>query len=74
MRIRTRLDSSSEWTTDSLIRYIKVVGGPSAREGLLVGLKNGSVLQLYVDNAFSMELIKQATPIRCLDMSARYQW
>jgi len=35
-----------------------------------VGLKNGSVLQIFVDNAFPIELIKQNTPIRCLDVSA----
>lgn len=59
-----------EWMMESLIRYIKVIGGPSGREGLLVGLKNGQIMKIFVDNAFPIMLLKQATSVRCLDMSA----
>lgn len=60
-----------EWNLDALIRYIKVVGGAPRREGLLVGLKNGHVMKIFVDNAFPVTLIKQATAVRCLDLSCR---
>ncbi|XP_073900563.1 intraflagellar transport protein 122 homolog isoform X7 [Castor canadensis] len=59
-----------EWQMESLIRYIKVIGGPPGREGLLVGLKNGQILKIFVDNLFPVVLLKQATAVRCLDISA----
>ncbi|XP_061864222.1 intraflagellar transport protein 122 homolog isoform X3 [Colius striatus] len=59
-----------EWMMESLIRYIKVIGGPPGREGLLVGLKNGQILKIFVDNVFAIVLLKQSTAVRCLDMSA----
>ncbi|KAL4824370.1 hypothetical protein H8958_019426 [Nasalis larvatus] len=59
-----------EWQMESLIRYIKVIGGPPGREGLLVGLKNGQILKIFVDNLFAIILLKQTTAVRCLDMSA----
>ncbi|XP_061187801.1 intraflagellar transport protein 122 homolog isoform X4 [Saccostrea echinata] len=59
-----------EWLMESLIRYIKVIGGPSGREGLLVGLKNGQIMKIFVDNAFPIMLLKQSTSVRCLDVSA----
>ena len=59
-----------EWVLDSMIRYMKVIGGPPKREGLLLALKNGSVMKIFVDNAFPIPLVKQTTPIRSVDISA----
>jgi intraflagellar transport protein 122 len=71
-----------EWALDALIRYIKVIGGVPAREGILVGLKNGQVpnactphtqcaqiLKIFVDNPFPVELLTIASAVRCLDIS-----
>jgi len=59
-----------EWVMESLIRYIKVIGGPAGREGLLVGLKSGLILKIFVDNPFPVVLLKQQTSVRCLDLSS----
>lgn len=58
-----------EWILASVIRYIKVDGGKAGSEGVLVGLKDGQILKIYVDNAFPIELIKQSSSIKCLDIS-----
>jgi hypothetical protein len=53
-----------EWMMDAVVRYIKVAGGPAGKEGLLVGLKHGAVLKIYVDNPFPIPLIKHTCSIR----------
>ncbi|PFH37462.1 WD domain, G-beta repeat-containing protein [Besnoitia besnoiti] len=58
-----------EWNLGSVIRYIKVVGGPPAAEGILAGLKNGEVVQIFTNNPFPVTLVKQAHAIACLDVS-----
>lgn len=62
-----------EWVLDSDIRYVKTVSGPPKREGVLVGLKNGSVLKIFIDNGFPIPIVKQTTPIRVVDISADRQ-
>ncbi|CAB4004101.1 intraflagellar transport 122 homolog, partial [Paramuricea clavata] len=54
---------------ESLIRYIKVIGGTPGKEGLLVGLKNGQILKIFTNNPFPILLLKQQTSVRCLDLS-----
>ena len=51
-------DTEREWVFDAVIRYIKVVGGPPGGEALLVGLRNGAVMQVFVGNPFPLELVR----------------
>ncbi|KAL0279839.1 UNVERIFIED_CONTAM: hypothetical protein PYX00_001315 [Menopon gallinae] len=58
-----------EWVMESTIRYIKVIGGPAGREGLLLGLKDGEVWKIFMDNAFPIHLVKVPSCVKCLDLS-----
>jgi intraflagellar transport protein 122 len=54
---------------DSPIRYLKLVGGPLNCESVLIGLKNGGVYQVFVNNPFPQFLAKQTGIIYCVDMN-----
>ena len=68
-----RGNKEREWIMESLIRYIKVVGGPPEREGLLIGLKNGQIMKIFIDNPFPVSLLSINSAVRCLDLSAARQ-
>ena len=59
-----------EWILEASIKYVKVVSGPPKRESLLVGLANGVVLRIFIDNAFPIPIVNQMTSIELVDISA----
>ena len=62
-------DEVRVWQMDSPIRYLKLIGGPADYESVLIGLKNGSVFQVFVNNPFPQFLAKQTGVIYCVDMN-----
>ncbi|KAG7202395.1 hypothetical protein KM043_018711, partial [Ampulex compressa] len=59
-----------EWILDEIITYIKVIGGPVGRECLIVGLKSGHVMKIYLDNPFPANITKIEGSVICLDVSS----
>jgi intraflagellar transport protein 122 len=59
-----------EWLLDSFIRYIKVTGGPGGREGLFLGLKNGQVWRIFLDNPLPILVTTVLSSVRCLDLNS----
>lgn len=56
------------WQMEASICFMKVEGGPDGREGILLGLLNGVVAKLYVDNPFPLELTNIGSPILLADL------
>ncbi|KAK7605351.1 hypothetical protein V9T40_007209 [Parthenolecanium corni] len=58
-----------QWIMDDVVKYMKVVGGSPGQEGLIVGLENGEVLKVYLNNPFPTLLLKSNAAIVCADLS-----
>lgn len=62
-------ETEREWVFEALVKYVKPFGGAPKREGLLIGLQNGDAFQVFVDNPFPIQLVRQSAAIRTLDIS-----
>ena len=52
-----------EWILDGKVTYLRTIGGPPKREHALVGLANGQVLKLFVDNSFPIQLYRSTVAV-----------
>lgn len=47
-----------EWIAEDTIRCVRVVSGPPRKESLMIGLDNGVVSRIFIDNAFPVPIVK----------------
>ncbi|XP_050311771.1 intraflagellar transport protein 122 homolog [Anthonomus grandis grandis] len=66
-------EKEKTWDFDSPIRYIKNIGGPPGREGMLLGLKSGQVWEVRLDNIHPLLKVTVNEGVRCLDISQMKQ-
>ena len=57
------------WVLETAALCMKVDGGPDGREGVMLGLRSGSVVKVFVDNAFPVELTRRPKPVVQVDMN-----
>ena len=62
-----------EWNFKCTIEHLKPVGGLPTKESLLIGLKDGQVLMIFLSNIIPIELIKLNNPIQYIDISMKRQ-
>lgn len=58
-----------EWTLEGMSKYIKLLGGPPGKEALLLGLKNGQVIKIFINNPFPIEIWKIQGSVQGIDLS-----
>lgn len=58
-----------EWILDGKITYLKTIGGPPRREHFIIGLSNGQVLKIFVDNSFPIQLYRASVGITKCDIN-----
>lgn len=54
---------------DAKVTYLKTIGGPPKREHAILGLSNGQVLKIFVDNSFPIQLYRASVGIVKCDLN-----
>ena len=67
--IKLNGEMETEWVFESTIKCIKVIGGPTKKENILVGLNNGNVLKVFINNSFPVVLAQHSISIVVCDLS-----
>ena len=58
-----------DWSFETDVRYLRVLGGAPKREGMLCGTKSGEVYIIYLDNQFPINIYTHDIAIRSLDIN-----
>ncbi|KAL4432520.1 hypothetical protein ABPG74_013374 [Tetrahymena malaccensis] len=64
-------DLEKEWIFDSRVNCIKIIGGMPNKEGAYVGLKNGQIFKIFVDNSFPIPILSHNISIKNIDASQK---
>ena len=51
-------ETDRQWSFESPITAIVACGGPSKKDLILIGLKNGTVYKVFLDNSFPVNVFK----------------
>jgi intraflagellar transport protein 122 len=57
------------WKLDGNITIMKVDGGFDGKEGILIGLSNGSIMRCFIENPFLIEFSKKSKGVMKLDIN-----
>ncbi|KAH3761194.1 intraflagellar transport protein 122-like [Pelomyxa schiedti] len=58
-----------EWSVDSEVSFLKVIGGMVGREGVILALKSGTILKIFIHNPFPTVLVKLDKRVNCVNLN-----
>ncbi|KXS11002.1 hypothetical protein M427DRAFT_115320 [Gonapodya prolifera JEL478] len=66
-------NKKGEWRFDAPISIAKCVGGALGREGIVVGLANGHVIEVFLGTSVLLPIVQVSAEVKALDISSSRQ-